>query len=308
MSGQLGVKSEVTVGTAVTPDIFVPVVNASQSVDEGYMRSAGIRAGRRTRNPAQLGARVISGTVELELPNVSSATLLKHAFGAVNTTGSGPYTHTFTPGTHLGKSFTQQIGIEDAGGTVRPYTHSGVKMSSWELACNVGEFAMFSYDYTSKDVVTATALATASYTSGLVPWTFVQCTVSVNGGAVASARAVTLRCEKGLRTDRHALGSRTIREQLEEDRFEYTSEITADFDDNTLFALQVAGTQVASVLTLNNGTDTLTITTSGQVVGDPPSLTTNGLEEQTIRLDHSHATSDASTITAVLVNADASAA
>ena len=308
MAGQVGIKTESVVGTAVTVDTFVPVVNANISIDEGYMRPAGIRAGRRTRNPAVLGARVVSGSVELELPNASIAALLKHAFGAVSTTGAGPYEHTYTPGAHLGKSFTQQIGIQDAGGTVRPFTSAGTKIGSWEMSCTVGEFAMFSYDWTAMSLVTATALASASYTSGLTPFTFVQGTVSVNGGAVASARAVTLRCEKGLRDDRHALGARGIREQLEEDRFEFSSEITADFDDLTLFALGVAGTQVASVLTFTNGVDSLVITTSGQVVGDPPSLTSNGLEEQTIRLDHSHATSDASAITAVLTNAESSAA
>ena len=67
MAGQLGIKTESTVGTAVTPDIFVPVLKASATIDEGYIRSEGIRAGRRTRNPGSLGARVVGGSVEMEL-------------------------------------------------------------------------------------------------------------------------------------------------------------------------------------------------------------------------------------------------
>ena len=54
--------------------------------------------------------------------------------------------------------------------------------------------------------------------------------------------------------------------------------------------------------------DSLTITCNGQVTGDPPSLTKIGLESQTINIDHSSPTSDADTITAVLVNTEPSAA
>lgn len=308
MAGQVGWKSEGTWGTGVTVDTFVPVLSHSIDIDEGLMRPSGIRAGRRTKQPGKLGARKVSGTTELELPNVSIAALLKHLFGAVSTSGAGPYTHTLTPGAALGDSLTLQGGIEGAAGTVHPFTATGVKPGSWELRCNVGEFAILSFDWTAKDIGTGTALASASYASGLAPFTFVEGSITVNGSAVASANSVTLACSKGLRDDRHVIGSRYIREQLEEDRFEFTSEITADFEDLTVFALGVAATQVASVLTFNNGTDTLTITCSGQIIGDPPSLENNGLEPQTIRLEHSHATADASAITAVLVNTESSAA
>ena len=307
MSGQFGYKSESVVGTAVVVDTFLPVLNADLSIDDGWMQPAGIRGGRYTENPPHQGAKVVSGSVELEFPNISIAPLLKHLFGAVSTTGAGPYTHTYTPGSALGDSMTAQIGIEDAGGTTRAFTVNGVKPDSWELAASVGEFATLSFDWTGKDATTATALATASYAATLSPFTFVHGSITVNGSAVASANAVTLSCERGLKNDRHVLGSRLIREQLNVERYVFETEITADFDDLTLFALQAAATQVASVLTFNNGTDSFTVTCSGKVVGDPPSLTGNGLEEQTIRLKHSHATADASAISAVLVNSDPSA-
>lgn len=307
MAGQVGWKSESTWGTGVTVDTFMPVLESSLNVDEGYLRSNGIRAGRRTRSPARLGARTVAGSVRMELPNLSLAVLMKHMFGTVNTTGAGPYTHTYSPGPQVSKSLTLQTGIEDATATVQPFTATGVKLGAWELSCNVGELAELSFDWTGKDVVTATALASASYAS-VVPFTFIEGSVTVNGSAVASANAVTLTGSKNLRDDRHVLGSRYIREQLEDEHWEFTSEISADFDSLTLYNLAVAATQVASVLTFSNGTESLTITTSGQVVGDAPSLTRIGLEEQTIRLDHSNGSTDAGTITAVLVNGESSAA
>lgn len=309
MAGQVGWKSESVWGTAVVVDTFVPVTDAKLVIDEGYLHSKAIRSGRRVHQPGILGARKASGSVELELPNLSIAALLKHLFGAVSTSGAGPYTHTYTPGSALGDSLTLQVGVTDATDTTQPFTASGVKPSKWEIGCSVGELAMLSFDFTAKDVVTATALATASYASGLAPFTFVEGSVSVNGAAVASARSVKLTCEKNLKDDRHVLGSRYIREQLEEDKFEFTTEIDADFDNLTLYALQAAGTQVASVLLFTNGTTSLTVTSSGQVQGDTPGLSTNALEEQTVRYVHSHATSDASAITAVLAGStEASAA
>lgn len=309
MAGQAGWKSEVTWGTGVTPDEFVPVTQATLTVDQGPLRPAGIRAGRVTRAPGQPGAKVVSGTLEMELPNVNIATLLKHCFGAVNTTGAGPtYTHTYSPATSVGDSLTLQTGVQDAAGTTHPFTATGVKPGSWTLACAVGEFAMLTVEWTARDVENATALATASYPATLAPFTFVQGAISVDGNPVVSANSCTLSFSKGLRDTRHVLGSRFIREQLEEEHWEITSTIEADFDDLTIYALADPMTQVDSVFEFDNGADSLTITCSGQVIGDPPSLTKIGLESQTINLDHSSAVDDATAITAVLINTEASAA
>lgn len=312
MGGQVGWKTEATFGTEVVPDLFLPVLSAGLNIDEGYMRSAGIRAGRRTRSPGKLGAKVVGASIEMELPNLTLATFLKHVFGAVSTQADTPtvgeHTHTFTPGAHLGKSMTVQVGVEDEAGTVQPFTLTGSKINQATISANVGEIAKLSAELSAQDYTTATALAAASYAAGLDEFTFVQGAISANGSPVASARSVTWRVAKGLKTDRHAIGGRLTREQREQNHFELTTEITADFENLTLFNLIAAGTQVESVFTFDNGTESLVITSHGQIVGDPPSLTNPGIEEQTIRLDHSSATTDADTCTAVLINGEASAA
>jgi hypothetical protein len=308
MAGQVGFASETTFGTPVTVDKFVPVLASNLTVDEGLMRPRGIRAARRTLVPARLGPKVVSGQVRLELPYITVATLLKHMFGSVNTTGAGPYVHTATPGSQIGttKSLTLQVGINDITDTVRPFTASGVKVAQWELACQVGEFATLSLDWVAKDIVTATALATASYATGVgIPFTFVEGSVSVAGSPVATARAMTLRGAKNLKTDRHVLGSRTILEQLEQERFEFSGSVTCDFESLTQYAAAAAATEVAIVETFSNGVQSLVITMNGQLMNVAPSLTSNGLEEQTLNFEVGHATSDASAITAVLTNSDA---
>lgn len=307
MSGQVGFISQPVWGTPGTPDKFVPVLASNLTVDEGLMRPKGIKAARRTLPVARLGSKNVSGQVRLELPPITLATLLKHMFGTVNTTGAGPYVHTASPGSQIGanKSFTLQVGINDITDTVRPFTADSCKINQWELSAQVGEFAQLSLDWVGRDVVTATALATASYTSGVSsPFTFVEASVSVAGSSVATARAMTLRGAKNLKADRHVLGSRLILEQLEQQPFEFSGSITCDFESLTQYAAAAAATEVAIVETFSNGTQSLVITMNGQLMNVAPSLTSNGLEEQTLNFEVGHATSDASAITAVLTNSD----
>lgn len=309
MAGQLGYADESVWGTAVTVDTFVPVLQSNHTTDEGYLRPAGIRAGRRTKAPGQLGAKTVTGQVRMELPNRPLATLLKQMFGTLATTGIGPYTHTASPGSPVGagKSLTLQTGITDASDTIRPFTATGVKLTGWELGLSVGEFAMLTFDWSAKDVVTATALAAASYPSDLAPFTFVQGSLTLAGSPVASPRSASVTAAKNLRADRHVLGSRFIREQLDNDLWEFGVSVQADFDDLTTYNAAIAATQLALVLDLDNGTDSLTITANAQVVNAAPSLTRIGLEDQTIELELVSATTDAAAISAVLVNGESAA-
>src|SRR5687767_10142312 len=99
IAGQIGFKSETTWGTAVTVDKFHPgLLNESIKQDIARIESQGIRAGRRVSHTWKAGAKTVGGDIAIELFNVPMATLLSHMFGTVNTTGSGPYTHTATPG------------------------------------------------------------------------------------------------------------------------------------------------------------------------------------------------------------------
>lgn len=389
MAGQFGYKSESAWGAGGVVDQFLPPLASTISIGEGHLRPAGIRAGRRTKVPARLGARTVSGQVRFELPNIDIATGLTHMLGTVNTVAGPPHQHTATPGAQKGKSMVIQSVVTDGDDVGRPFTSTGVKLSSWELACQVGQFAELSWDWTGRDVyfhrsvtdgvtvsgdatVTSatavftkadlfkpisgtgipansfigrinsatsvelsssntvhtsvnasasgtgvtftlgTAAASASYDAALAPFTFLEGSLSVGGSLVSSARGVRLKANKGLKTDRHALGTRFIREQLEKDMWAFDGSITMDFENMARTINAASADQLALVLAFSNapdgGTDSLTITSNVQIMGDAPSLTGNGLEEQTVNFEAGHASSDASAITAVLVNGDASAA
>lgn len=308
IQGQLGYKSETTNGTAVTVDAFLPVNSVGVNKQITRLPSAGIRAGRRAQHTWAAGAQTIGGTVAMELWNVDVAAIFKHMFGAVSTTGSGPYTHTFTPGDLNNDSMTVQAGKPGTGGTVHPFTWAGCKVASWEISSDVDAIAMLSLELSAQTETTATALATASYDSALAPFTFIHGSLTVAGSAVATVRSVSLSGNNNLATDRHRFGSATVLEQLENGGREYGGQFEADFEDLTHYNRYVDGDEFALVLAFDNGTDSLTITMNVRYDGSSPELAGPELLSITLPFTCVSATSDAAAITAVLVNTDASAA
>jgi hypothetical protein len=113
---------------------------------------------------------------------------------------------------------------------------------------------------------------------------------------------------KGLKVDRHTLGSRTIREQREQDKYQITWEIDADFEDNDYAANIIALDELDVVFAMDNGPDDLTITSKAYMSGDFPGLSTNGLESQSLKLQTFAASTDLSAFAPVLTNTESSAA
>src|SRR5262245_11591554 len=127
LAGQFGFVSETTYGTAVTVTRFVPLVEESVETELTQLASAGITAGRRLLRCQQWsqGLRRSEGDIGIEAYGRSIGLLLYHALGVSATSGSGPWTHTFTPGDLQGDSMTVQFGRPNRNGTVVPFTYAG---------------------------------------------------------------------------------------------------------------------------------------------------------------------------------------
>jgi hypothetical protein len=140
MLAQFGIVDEVTPGVPVVAAMtFLPLVSESMKQEIDHLESAGIISGRRaiTSDQWALGAITVSGDIGLELYNKNLRTCFKHMIGGES--GSGPYT--YVPGDLTSLSFTAQIGRPDVGGTVDPFTYSGCKVASWEIAIAESEIA-----------------------------------------------------------------------------------------------------------------------------------------------------------------------
>ena len=169
LNGSVGIAEEVTYGVPVAPTRHLPVLEAGFDADPERIDSEAIIAGARMQRSAQwhLGRVMAGGDLGFELYDRSVGLLFKHMFGAVSTTGSGPYTHTFTPGDLDGKSLTVQVGIPDVNtGTVHPFTYSGCKIESWELACSEGELATLGLTIAAKYAINTRSVTDGVTTNG----------------------------------------------------------------------------------------------------------------------------------------------
>lgn len=189
-TSQLGIADETTPGLVVTPSLFLPVRSAEIAANDGQTESEAIWAGRLTlHEDASNGGNIeVGGNFEVDLTNRSVGKILKHAIGpgAVNTTGSGPYTHTMSLGTTDGYALTIQEGIEDDAGTVQPLTTAGAKVSELDIAWDTGEIVALSADV----VAMRQEYGSTTLTGGVT--TNTSTAVTVASGAVASMVGATI--------------------------------------------------------------------------------------------------------------------
>lgn len=146
-ASQLGFKTQTTSEASVTPDLFLPFGEESLTRMQEPVRSDGIRSERLViDDEEENGGNIeVGGSIAGDLPVKGASTLFKAMFGAVNTSGSNPYTHAFTPA-HALPSLFLQTGAPDGGGTVHPKNVVGAKASTWEIAGEEGSFLTWSID------------------------------------------------------------------------------------------------------------------------------------------------------------------
>lgn len=268
LARQIGIKTETTFGTAVVPDLFLPMVSESFSRKQARVVSKAALAGRAIGDSAQrkLGSITLDGSVGLELAKQSQVTLWKHMLGGSAVSGAGdPYTHTFTPSANAfaGLGFTMQLGRPPVGNAgVAPFRFAGCKLTGWEISAESGDDPItLGIDVVgSVDEDTATALASASYATGAaVPYTGHETTVAVAGSDLPS-RSVTLSADLAQKVDRRKLGSRVIREPVVAGRQMFTGKLTTDFDSMAQYNRYITGADTAVVIASTDGDYSVTAT------------------------------------------------
>jgi len=305
--GTYGFKTEVTPGTPVVADKFIPVLSAGFEVDEERLQSQGLR-GRTFAGCVKPGRRTISGEFETELFGVGIASMLKHMFGSVSTTGAGPYTHTYTPGNLGNLAFTAEEAIPNGAGTTYGFQFGGCKFTEWTMSASVGEFVTVSGNISAQNVTTGITPAVASYADSC-PFTFVEASLTLDGSPLAEAEAFSITMSNGLRTDSHRLGSRNIRNQSHNAFREVTGEFEVEFTDLDLADLYLSGDDAALVVTLDNGTESIVVTLATiKLTGSLPSLDGPDVIKQTVPFMAYSETADADVIEAVLINSESTAA
>lgn len=245
LSNQLGYAQESTYGTVVTVTRFLEFLSESLAVDKQVLRSRSIgdqfqRSGR-TRHYIR-GA---GGQIEIPFMNQGMGLLLKHALGAVATAQVGAtdeYEHTFTPAADggAGDFLTVQKGLADNTGTVRPFNFLGGKILTWELVQELDANLLFRLGFDFKTAQTSTGLASASYPADLVPLSFIDASLTVDGVAVC-VRSLSVGGNRALDVDRRCLGN-TKREPVANGENEITGSILREFEGTAQYDAWIAGT------------------------------------------------------------------
>jgi hypothetical protein len=308
LSAQVGIAEESTYGTFVAPTRYHEFVSESVKLEIERLESRGLRAGRRTLHRWAPGVQRVTGDVEMELAAQGFGLWFKHVFGGVATSGVGPYTHTFTPGTLDAKSLSVQIGRPDVGGTVRAFSYLGCKVASAEISAAINEIAMMRVSLYGAHEDTSQTLGTASYPATLSPFTFTHGTLSVAGSNL-EVRSASISVDNGLAIDRHRLRtSNPARpaEPLENGLREIGGTVDADFENLTAYNRFVNGTEASLVLAFNAGASAqLTATLNVRFDGETPNVGGPELLPLALPFKAVSSTSDAAAVTFTLVNADA---
>lgn len=237
MNTQLGMKPETTWGTAVVVDTFAEFESESIAPEMSLIEPPVLRTTTRTvRHDRWVrGVTGHAGTVTMPVMTKDWGVWLDHMVGGSITTSSITdltYTHSADVGSLCGKGFTLQLnrprGI--CGDTDQAVTYAGGKIGSWSLSMETGGVLMASYDMTFQSATQVTALATASYASGMefIPWGASSLTV---GGLSLPVKNFTVSMNNGLATDRlHIRNSYQRGEPIESDLREITFEAVCDFE------------------------------------------------------------------------------
>jgi hypothetical protein len=306
---QLGFGVETTVGTRATPTVFLPFVDEKIQFSRDRIVSKGIRAGRRTQGWWRAGKQEVKGPFKFEFAPQSTGKLLKWMFGAVSTSGAGPYTHTFTPGTLDDEALTIQIAKPAEDGTILVADYLGCQCSEWSLGLKVNEYAILNATVYGQQEDTSQTLASASYPSGWQAFTYLSGSLSIAASAY-EIEEITLTGNNNLQTGRHRIAaSNPERPRLSREGGDwraYGGMINGDFLSYTAYNRFKNGTEAALSMVFSDGASAqLTIAGNVRFDGETPNVAGPGMLKQPLPFVFTSQTNDATAITATLVNSDA---
>lgn len=213
LAGSLGWVPEVTYGTYVAPTKWAEATSVQLQKVKNTVQGGGPRAGAYGRRGSMryVTTKAGGGTIAMEVQSKRMGHLLNGLMGGTVTptqqAATTAYLQTHSLADPTGLFYTFQSGVPDLGGTVRPYTFLGSKITAIEWTCGVDQVLTMSVTVDSRDVTESETLATPSYATGVNTFHFGQMGVKLgtydSEAAVDGVRSMTLRIERPSRIDRY---------------------------------------------------------------------------------------------------------
>lgn len=210
----------------------------------------------RTQAKPDRGNKNPGGPLVAELHSESVCKLLKHAFGALNSTGTDPYVHTFTIGDlPAGFFFEKNFGANISGNNIEKY--NGCRVGSMELNIPQEGYPSLTFNVVGANMTPASALLDATpYDHGVTPFTSASLsTIEEGGSTIGTVRTLKFTLSNDLDEDGFVLGNGGLRAALVEGFAPVTVEAEALFDSVALRdkALNNTATSLRTVFTRGDG-------------------------------------------------------
>lgn len=258
LGSQLGFATETTYATPVTPAKFLPYnPGETMKLTRAFLESKGLRAGRMVQSASLRvpTTRMGGGGLGFEVLNQGFGPILNQLHGETVTPVKIGATTVYKQVHNIGttdpfkKSLTVQLGKPTVEGVVEPYTYPGTVTTALGLVQPANGFLTATPTWDSNDELTATALASASYATGLLPTTFVQCAVKVATVAQTLARAIEVNFATARDTARFPLGAEKKLVPLTNAYVDASINLTVDYKDQTLYNFFAKGEQTSLEVT-----------------------------------------------------------
>lgn len=299
-----------SIGMTTTPTRVLKLLSESIDQDIAKIETPTLSGASLFQQAAAVrqGRTLVSGDTQLLLWNKGEALLFEAMLGTIATTGSGPYTHTASPSKYL-PSYTMQV---TEGGTSAVFRKQmvGMMVDSWEIGLSINENATLGLTWVGNGIsYTGSGSLDGSDPTGQTAYAYVDGAVTVDGSSIGCVKNITISGANNLISDDTCIGRTTISDPERGQFCEITGQVEFELEASDIGYLTdfVNGTQKALVLTLTNGSSSITISMTMQwQTGITPKV--GGVDKITVTGPYkAYVTSgntDAQTFSIVAVNAD----
>lgn len=240
-------------GSPAGQKLFVTPPFGLQS-QQNLLDSNTLTASRDRARPV-IGNQNVTGPLNTELSAQEQGKILRHAMGANVTTGAAPYVHTMTLGDLPISMLLEKDHGANISGAGRFEKFNGCRVGSVQFNFPNEGFCTASYNIIgSKSVLASAALDATLDDLGHTSFSAFEGTILEGGGAIATVTDCQINLNNELDESVFVIGGLGVRRALPEGFSTVTGTLTALFEDSTLLAKAINGTQSSLAITLSRGT------------------------------------------------------
>ncbi len=233
---------------AIKDGFYMPFISESFRMSRNLDTSKVIRSSRNPNAPVR-GNREIGGDIPTEI-NPHMGRLFKHLLGSYTRTGAGPYVHTFKCGP-LPVGLQIEKWFEDIGKYIR---YNGCKIARLTLEVNPDGILPVTWSVMgAKETVVTLPFDGAPTDFGHTPFDGFEATINQGGAPLAIATKVALSYDNDLDGSVFVIGGGGERYSLPAGIAKVNGQVTALFEDLTLYNLAVAHTETSLQVILTKG-------------------------------------------------------